>query len=116
MTRCLIPLAFLSATLVVSAKDYALHNFKKLHLTEQFWSEGANIGDFNHDGKMDVVSGPFWYEAPDFKTRHEYYPAKESFKIKKADGTEQTIPGFEGALGTNNTYSRNFIAYSHDFN
>src|SRR6185503_20107536 len=73
-----------------------VHTFKKVTLTDKFWAEGANIGDFNRDGKMDVVSGPFWYEGPDFKKRHEIYPANASFKAKKADGTEETIPGFEG--------------------
>jgi len=33
--------------------------FEKHWLSAQFYSEGANAGDFNHDGKMDVVSGPF---------------------------------------------------------
>lgn len=116
MARNFIPLTLLSTTLLASAKDYALHSFKKLQLTDQFWCEGAYSGDFNHDKKMDIVSGPFWYEGPDFKTRHEYYPAKESFKKQKPDGTEETIPGFEGALGRNNTYSKNFVAYTYDFN
>lgn len=65
---------------------------------------------------MDVVSGPFWYEGSDFKKRHEYYPATEIFIRQQADGTETTIPGFEGALGTNNTYSKNFTAFTYDFN
>ncbi|MFN7139060.1 MAG: FG-GAP repeat domain-containing protein [Limisphaerales bacterium] len=102
--------------MVASAKDYYLHSFKKIQLTDQFWGEGANFGDFNRDGIMDVVSGPFWYEGPDFKKRHEYYPATEKFKLKKEDGTEVEIPGFEGALGVNNAYSRNFLAFTYDFN
>jgi len=48
---------------------------------------------------MDVVAGPFWYEGPDFKKRHEFYPANTTFKRKKSDGTEETLPGYEGALG-----------------
>ncbi len=90
--------------------------FKKVQCTDQFWAEGAHIGDFNHDGKMDVVSGPFWYEGPDFKKRHEYAPAEASFKLKKPDGTEETIPGFEGGLGTHNAYSKCFLVYTYDFN
>lgn len=117
MSRTLsLSLALFAATLGLTAKDVKVHSFKKLQLTDQFWSEGANIGDFNHDGKMDVVSGPYWYEGPDFTRKHEYYPATESFKKKNADGTETTIPGFEGGLGVNNTYSKNFIAFSYDFN
>ena len=116
MIRYLIAAALLSSTLVVVAKDYSLHSFKKIQVTDKFWSEGANFGDFNRDGKMDIVSGPFWYEGPDYKKAHEYYPATEKFKRKNADGSTTEIAGFEGALGVNNTYSRNFIAFTHDFN
>src|SRR5688500_12009958 len=97
MTRCFFLLTILCAPIFVSAKDYSLHSFKKFQLTDQFWCEGANFGDFNRDGKMDLVSGPFWYEGPDFKTRHEYYPATEKFTVKNPDGTTKEIPGFEGA-------------------
>ncbi|MEO7676067.1 MAG: VCBS repeat-containing protein, partial [Verrucomicrobiota bacterium] len=116
MIRYIFSAAVLSSTLLVSANDYELHSFKKIQLTDKFWSEGASFGDFNHDGKLDVVSGPFWYEGPDFKTVHEYYPATEKFTMKNADGSAKEIPGFEGALGTNNTYSKNFFAFTHDFN
>src|SRR5947208_5943001 len=103
-----------SAALFLHAEDYTIHTFKKIKLTDQFWSEGANFGDFNHDGKKDVVAGPYWWEGPDFRIRHEYYPANKSFKLKKPDGTEETIPGFEGALGKNNVYSDNFFAFTYD--
>lgn len=113
----------LSGTALVLAKDHVLHSFKKIQLTDQFWSEGANFGDFNHDGRMDIVSGPFWWEGPAFEKRHEYSettrtsPAgKTPFKLKKEDGTEVETPGFEGALGKQNTYSDNFFAFTHDFN
>src|SRR5580698_3867567 len=81
------------------AEDYMLHSFKKIQLTDQFWSEGANYGDFNHDGIIDVVSGPYWYEGPDYKKRHEFYPADKFFMRKNSDGTEEKVPGFEGAQG-----------------
>ena len=99
-----------------SGADRMLHSFKKTQLTDTFWCEGATFGDLNRDGKPDIVSGPYWYEGPDFTKRHEYYPATTTFKLKKADGTEQTIEGFEGALGVNNKYSDNFFAFVQDFN
>ena len=43
--------------------------FVKQVLDETFRSEGAAVGDFNHDGKKDIVAGYVWYEAPDWK-RH----------------------------------------------
>jgi len=95
---------------------YVIHAWKKLQLSKEFWSEGANYGDFNHDGKMDVVAGPFWWEGPDFKTRHEYAPATATFTRTKDDGTIEKVPGFEGALGKKNAYSDNFFAFTYDFN
>ncbi|MEI9895164.1 MAG: hypothetical protein WDN28_15065 [Chthoniobacter sp.] len=56
---------------------------------------------------MDIVSGPYWYEGPDFKVRHEYNPATQTFQRLGADGKEETIAGFEGGLGTKNVYSDN---------
>jgi hypothetical protein len=124
MKLTLLLAAIMSSALAGSAKDYVLHSFKKIQLSNQFWSEGANFGDFNHDGKMDVVSGPYWWEGPDFQKRHEYMPAqprvspsgKAPYKKKLDDGTEVEIPGFEGALGKNNSYSDNFFAFSYDLN
>ena len=34
------------------------HTLKKTQLSDKFWAEGATFGDFNHDGKMDIVAGP----------------------------------------------------------
>src|SRR6266516_2416468 len=108
--------AFLLAAIAPAAEDYTLHTFKKIQLSDEFWSEGANFGDFNHDGKTDVVSGPYWWEGPDFSKRHEYYPASVGFKLKKADGSEVVIPGFKGGRSQENAYSDNFFAFTYDFN
>jgi hypothetical protein len=106
----------LAGSLLASVQAQAGHSFKKIQITDKFWSEGADFGDFNHDGKMDIVSGPFWYEGPDFEKRHEYSPATASFKRKTSDGKEEVIPGYEGALGTNNAYSNDFLTFTGDFN
>jgi hypothetical protein len=49
--------------------------FEKIQLTDRYYCDGIAAGDINSDGKLDVVAGPFWYEGPDFKTAHEFYPA-----------------------------------------
>lgn len=33
--------------------------------------EAASVFDVNNDGKLDIVSGGFWYEGPDFQKRHK---------------------------------------------
>ena len=70
-------------------------NFQKLRLSDQFYAEGAYYGDFNRDGRMDIVAGPFWFEGPDFQKKHEYRSAK-TFDPKE--------------------YSDNFLTYVGDFN
>ena len=105
-----------SAALFSSLAAETLPQWKRTQITREFWAEGAHFGDFTHDGKLDVVSGPFWYEAPDFQKRHEFYPANASFKRKLPAGGEETVPGFEGALGHNNAYSDCFLTYAWDFN
>ena len=113
----------LSAALVAQAATQApppatdaARTFKRIQLHDQFWSEGANAGDLNNDGIKDIISGPWWWEGPDFKKRHEYYPATTTFQLKLGPMTTVTVPGFEGTLGRENKYSNNFFAWALDFN
>ncbi len=94
-----------------------LQEFTKQPLDTYYWSEGANFGDLNKDGKPDAISGPYWWEGPEFVRRHELYPPTTTFVLKKADGTEEKVPGFEGARGRKNAYSNdNFFSFVFDFN
>lgn len=52
----------LTVVLVVSimpsaarSEDLTLHTFERQKLTDVYFSEGANTGDINGDGKLDVV-------------------------------------------------------------
>lgn len=104
-------------TLAAPAAERMIHSFKRVQLDKYYWSEGANFGDLNRDGKPDAVSGPYWWEGPTFTKRHEIYPPVTTFAIKKNDGTEEKLPGFEGAFGKKNAYSNdNFFSFVHDFN
>ena len=95
-----------------NAADHKIHAFKKLQLTDEFWAEGVAIGDINRDGHTDVISGPYWYEGPDFRKRHQFYPATQTFVRTGTNDKPQVIPGFEGATSTSN----NFITFVYDFN
>ncbi len=69
--------------------------WRKIKLTDKFTCEGANAVDVNKDGKLDIVAGPYWYEAPDFTGAREIYTPKAFDPLH---------------------YSDNFFAWPHDFN
>jgi hypothetical protein len=71
-------------------------SWKKTILDTKFRSEGVAVADVNKDGKIDVLNGEYWYEAPDW-TPHEMQPYKDH-----KDG-----------LGN---YSRVFCCWTEDIN
>lgn len=83
----------LSATEVKAGESHV--DFQCLVLTEEFYSEGVDVADFNLDGHNDIVSGPFWYEGPEFRQRHRYTSGKR-VSIKN--------------------YSKHFFSFTYDFN
>ena len=82
-------LSILTLTLSAQVK------FRKIILSTEYHSEGASIADINTDGHPDVITGPLWWEGPDFKASHSYAPVKV-FPIKG--------PGLSG-------YSNNFFTF-----
>ena len=58
MTTDTHPVAGVLAFALLPAVAEELHTFKRIQLNDQFWSEGANFGDLNNDGKNDLISGP----------------------------------------------------------
>jgi FG-GAP-like repeat len=113
--RTIVILALVGAAATTPGAMPQPSGFTRIQLTDQFWSEGANAGDLNNDGIKDIVAGPWWFQGPDFKTRHEYYPATTTFQLKLGPQTTVTVPGFDGALGRENKYSNNFFAWTLDF-
>src|SRR5581483_3597767 len=109
-------LALFAGSAAIFAGPEKSVSFTKVQLSDQFWAEGANFGDFNHDGFQDIVCGPFWFEGPNFTVKHQYRPQNASFAKQNADGSTETIPGFEGALGSKNAYSDDFLTFVYDFN
>ena len=77
------------------AQDREIITWEKRHLDGTFYSEGAGHGDFNKDGSIDIVSGPFIWLGPAFEQKLEFYEAKP------------VDP---------KGYSQNFFSFGHDFN
>jgi len=96
MPRFLVAFAAVAVMVGPALAQKPAPSYKTMQLTEQFYSEGAYYGDFNKDGKMDVVSGPFWYEGPEFKIKHQVYAPK----------------AFKGDV----EYSDNFLTFVYDLN
>jgi hypothetical protein len=69
--------------------------FKKFHLWDEFYTEAATVADVNKDGKMDIIAGARWFEAPDWKVH-------DIWKHKKFDYTKG--------------YSDSFLNFSTDVN
>lgn len=56
-------------------------NFKKTTLTRDFISEGAAVADLNKDGRLDIIAGYYWFEAPKW-IKHEMAPSR-TFEPRK---------------------------------
>ena len=57
--------------LAVSTVAAETISFKRQVLDQRFYAESIASADFNHDGKPDLVAGPFWFEGPAFTKRAE---------------------------------------------
>ena len=76
-------------------------SFRRVQLTDRFYSEGISAGDINRDGVMDALTGPYAYLGPDFTRAVEIY-RPQTYAIANA-----TMGG---------QYTDNFLNYVHDFN
>jgi len=95
MRLALLALVVLAAP--AFAADAPAITWKKTVLDPVFHSEGCAVVDVNNDGKLDVVAGEFWYEAPNW-TRHE-----------------MQTPG-NYVKGDQNIYSKVFCVWAEDLN
>ena len=70
-----ISLTLLSILSLSSFTASAGVSFEKRVLADRYLCDGINYGDFNRDGKRDIIAGPFWYAGPTFEKKHAIYPA-----------------------------------------
>jgi Domain of Unknown Function (DUF1080)/FG-GAP-like repeat len=75
--------------------------FRELQLNDRLYSEGITAGDVNHDGVLDVVSGPYAYLGPDYQHTIEIYQPRTYNMAGPVQGGE---------------YTDSFLNYLYDFN
>jgi hypothetical protein len=56
-------------------KETSSPRFRVQQISDYYYSWGADAGDFDQDGNLDIVAGPYIYFGPDFTTYKEIYPA-----------------------------------------
>lgn len=90
----------LFAPLLIGFSAIASHRpvrWEKIVLTDQYLCDGINAADFNRDGHLDIVAGPYWYEGPAFKTKHEFYPMQpQALEEKPTDSMFSFVADFNG--------------------
>lgn len=82
-----------------SEEERAIHTFERQKLSGTYFSEGANAGDINGDGVLDVVYGPYWFAGPTFEKKHEIYPPKPQPTEQYADNFFNWVYDFNGDGG-----------------
>ncbi len=95
-TLAIVSGTLLCLTAVPTPDENVLHTFNRVPLSDEYFSEGANFGDLNRDGVMDVVYGPLWFAGPDYKTRHEIYQPKPQNREAYSDHFFHWVYDFNG--------------------
>ena len=67
--------AYKDLMLKVRPPEKVSSNFRMQRLSDFYYGWGAAAADFNHDGILDVVAGPYIYYGPDYTKSREIYPA-----------------------------------------
>ena len=64
-------LAYADLGLRVRPADKTSSDFRRQQISDFYYSMTAAAADFNHDGNLDIVSGPYIYYGPDYTKRRE---------------------------------------------
>lgn len=95
----------ISVVLLCLSSGFAVDEpeFVRVPIDDNFRAEGVAVGDFNHDGRLDIGVGDYWYAAPDWKMFRVRQPLTQKHEPTDA---------YNGAKG----YSNTFASWSYDIN
>ncbi len=68
MNHIWLPLAFILIIYDLNAQSIGAVRFKKTMLAAESY-ESVAVFDVDNDGQLDIISGSYWYQGPDFKNR-----------------------------------------------
>ena len=71
-------IAYKDLTLRVAPAEQVSSRFRMQRLNEFYYAWSAAAADFNHDGILDIVAGPYIYFGPDFTKSREIFTAHAS--------------------------------------
>lgn len=80
MKKTFFAIIFVGLGFALHAAEPPAPSFEKLQLSDKFYAEGAYYADFNKDGKLDIVAGPFGSKG------------RTSKRVMKSPRPKPTIP------------------------
>jgi len=80
----------------INPTEKSSSRFKVQRISDMYYSWGADAADFNKDGVIDVVAGPYVYYGPDYTRHREIFPAI--------------------AVSPSKQFTRTNVQFTHDFN
>ena len=90
--------------------------FKRLTLDTEYHTEGASVADIDQDGLKDILTGNFWYQAPNWdkhlirEQKHTAIQILRPSDFFKSWSTGTNLKLFPAG------YSESFFAFPHDVN
>ncbi|QEE29198.1 DUF1080 domain-containing protein [Terriglobus albidus] len=90
--------AYMDMSVKVRDEEKVGPHFRKQRLSDFYYSWGTAAADFNKDGVLDVVSGPYIYYGPDYRKSREIYYAFPSNPLTEfaSDSTMEFAADFDG--------------------
>ena len=92
-------IAIADLSLKTREPNYTSSDFRKQTLNDFYYGWGQAAADFNHDGHLDIASGPFVYYGPDFTKRREIWRG------------EATDPTNDFAMDSHEEFAGNFTGH-----